>query len=86
MKETGLLLSSLKNVLFTAINFVLDTSFSISTFFAIFMVVIYDTESKARMNELFGKSKGYLVKDVTNLVSATIFIALEHLALGIFVF
>lgn len=50
------------------------------------MVVIYDTESKARMNELFGKSKGYLVKDVTNLVSATIFIALEHLALGIFVF
>jgi predicted PurR-regulated permease PerM len=68
------------------LNFFIDASFCLSTFLTVFMVSVSYFEFSTQHIYIFGESKAKLVEDITNIISATIFIALEHLALGIVLF
>lgn len=86
LKGTGAVLVSVFGFIASLLNFFVDAFFCVSTFLTVFLVTVRYFEFTSQHIYVFGESKAKLVEDITNIISATIFIALEHLALGIVLF
>lgn len=68
--------------------YISNSIFSLTTFIAIFSVTIsgFELNSSKGLSEIFHQANLDMINDITNLIEATVLIALKHFQLGIVLF
>ncbi len=72
----------------TILMYISNSIFSLTTFIAIFSVTIsgFQLNTSKGLSEIFHQANVNMINDITNLIQATILIALKHFQLGIVLF
>ena len=84
--ETSKIIINIFGVIAQVLTFLSNGVFSLTTFLAIFMTTVSYYRETSDHLEIFGEKRKKLVDQITKLISGTIFITIEHLFLGVFLF